>query len=94
MRSLLPPPLTPKRLKYTLICFQIGKSTNALDLISNRLIHRELLMVTNIVHFPSDIPCPADLPDPGIEARSPALQVDSLPAEPPGKSLAILVAMT
>ena len=26
-----------------------------------------------------------DLPDPGIEPRSPALQVDSLEAEPPGK---------
>ena len=26
-----------------------------------------------------------DLPNPGIEPRSPALQVDSLPAEPPGK---------
>ena len=24
-------------------------------------------------------------PNPGIEPRSPALQVDSLPAEPPGK---------
>ena len=27
---------------------------------------------------------PGDLPNPGIEPRSPALQVDSLPAEPPG----------
>ena len=26
-----------------------------------------------------------DLPNPGIESRSPALQVDSLPTEPPGK---------
>ena len=25
------------------------------------------------------------LPDPGIEPRSPALQADSLPSEPPGK---------
>ena len=31
------------------------------------------------------IPSPGDLPDPGIELESPALQVDSLPAEPPGK---------
>ena len=30
-------------------------------------------------------PLPGDLPDPGIEPRSPALQVDSLPSEPPGK---------
>jgi len=31
-------------------------------------------------------PSPGDLPNPGIEPRSPALQVDSLPAEPQGKS--------
>ena len=30
-------------------------------------------------------PSPGYLPNPGIEPRSPALQVDSLPAEPPGK---------
>ena len=28
---------------------------------------------------------PGDLPNPGIKPWSPALQVDSLPAEPPGK---------
>jgi len=30
-------------------------------------------------------PSPGDLPDPGIESMSPALQADSLPSEPPGK---------
>ena len=30
-------------------------------------------------------PCLADHPDPGIKPRSPALQADSLPYEPPGK---------
>ena len=30
-------------------------------------------------------PSPRDIPDPGIEPGSPALQVDSLPSEPPGK---------
>ena len=30
-------------------------------------------------------PSPGDLPNPGIEPGSPALQADSLPAEPPGK---------
>ena len=29
------------------------------------------------------LPPPGDLPDPGIEPGSPALQVDSLPSEPP-----------
>ena len=33
------------------------------------------------------LPCPppGDLPNPGIEPRSPALRADSSPAEPPGK---------
>ena len=30
-------------------------------------------------------PSPGDLPNPEIEPRSPALQTDSLPAEPQGK---------
>ena len=30
-------------------------------------------------------PSPGDLPDPGIEHRSPALQADALTSEPPGK---------
>ena len=30
---------------------------------------------------------PGDLPEPGIEPRCPALQADSLPSEPPGKSI-------
>ena len=32
-------------------------------------------------------PSPGDLPNPGIEPRSPALQIDALPSEPPGKPL-------
>ena len=32
-------------------------------------------------------PSPRDLPDPGMEPRSPALQADSLPTEPPGDRL-------
>ena len=30
-------------------------------------------------------PSPSDLPDPGIESRSPGLQADTLLSEPPGK---------
>ena len=30
-------------------------------------------------------PSPGDHPDPGIKPRSPTLQADSLPSEPPGK---------
>ena len=35
----------------------------------------------------SGLPCPSpgDLPNPGMEPRSPELQADSLPSEPPGK---------
>ena len=32
-------------------------------------------------------PSPGDIPNPGIELGSPALQADSLPSEPPSKSL-------
>ena len=31
-------------------------------------------------------PSPGDLPDPGIDPRSPALQADALPSEPPGNT--------
>ena len=31
------------------------------------------------------LPSPGDIPDPGIEPGSPALQKDALPSEPPGK---------
>ena len=38
-------------------------------------------------------PSPGDLPDPGIEPGSPALQADSLPFEPPGKPRYMPVAL-
>ena len=38
-----------------------------------------------ILELGSLSPSPGDLPSPGIESGSPALQADSLPAEPPGK---------
>ena len=34
-------------------------------------------------------PIPGALPDPGIKPRSPTLQTDALPSEPPGKSLLV-----
>ena len=39
------------------------------------------------------MPCPPpeDLPNPGIEPRSPTLQVDSLPSKPPGNPINIEV---
>ena len=38
-------------------------------------------------------PSPGDLPDPGIEPRSPALQANALPSKPPGKSIYIYIYM-
>ena len=38
-------------------------------------------------------PSSAVLPDPGIEPRSPALQADTLPSEPPGKLKTPLMAV-
>ena len=38
-------------------------------------------------------PPPGNLPDPGIEPRSPALQADSFSFEPPGKPLELLTTL-
>ena len=38
-------------------------------------------------------PSPGDLPNPGIEPRSPALQADTLTSEPPGKPTICSMAM-
>ena len=38
----------------------------------------------------SPFPSPGDLPDSGVEPESPALQVDALPSEPPGKSTILI----
>ena len=35
-------------------------------------------------------PSPGDLPDPGIEPRSPALEADALTSEPPGKQVVLV----
>ena len=36
-------------------------------------------------------PSPGDLPNPGIEPGSPALQADALPSEPPGKPVLVKI---
>ena len=36
------------------------------------------------------VPSPGDLPNPGMEPRSPTLLADSLPSQPPGKPKTIL----
>ena len=51
-------------------------------LLPTRLVHGILQSILERVAIPS----PGNLPNPGIEPRSPALQADSLPAEPQEKS--------
>ena len=41
----------------------------------------------------SPFPSPGDLPNPGVEPRSPALQVDYLPTEPQGKPKLVINAL-
>ena len=60
----------------------------ALYLIRGNVAHQDLLFMG----FPRQdywsgqpFPSPGDLPDPGIEPVSPALQADCLPSEQPGK---------
>ena len=57
--------------------------------VTPRTVARQTPLVLGIFQarirsgFP--FPSPGDLPDPGIEPRSPTLWADSLPSEPPGK---------
>ena len=43
-------------------------------------------LLNDVVLFIESIPFSRGFPDPGIEPRSPALQVDFLPSELPGKT--------
>ena len=52
-------------------------------LISFRMDWLDLLWNCGVGEDPS----PGDLPDPGIEPRSPVLEADALTSEPPGKPL-------
>ena len=56
---------------------------NPMDYTVHRILQARIL---EWVAFPS----PGVLPNPGIEPRPPALQVDSLPTEPQGKPIVII----
>ena len=45
--------------------------------------------------YSSELPCPSsgDLPYPGVEPGSPALQADSLPSEPPEKPMLYILVL-
>ena len=49
--------------------------------------HASLTMGFSRQEYWSGLPSPGDLPKPGIEPRSPALQADALTSEPPGKPI-------
>ena len=71
------------RLALVHICLKVKVAQSCLTLCEpmDYTVHGILQARTLQWVFPS----PEDLPNPGIEPRSPALQADSLPAEPPGK---------
>ena len=50
------------------------------------LIHGDTDMMPACPSHGQPFPSPGDLPNPGIEPGSPALQADSLPADLPGHS--------
>ena len=59
-------------------------------LLFGTVAHQSLLsMGFSRQEYWSRLPCPSlgDLPNPGTEPRSPALEADSLLSEPPGKSM-------
>ena len=60
----------------------LGLLACSVEMTASSEVPGALLHVVQLVLF-----CPplGDLPDPGIESGSPALQVGSLPTEPPGK---------
>ena len=72
--------------------FSISPFNNYLGLISFRIDWFDLLAVQGTLksllqqHLSkAAIPFPGDLPKPGFESRSPVLQADYLPSEPPEK---------
>ena len=69
------------------------------DLYNNFIIYHKVIII-DIIHYQASpsmgfsrqeywsglpFPSPGDLPDPGIEPGSPALEADALTSEPPGK---------
>ena len=71
------------------VCLYISCSVMSNSLQSHKL---QLIRLLRPCYFPrqgkwrgQSFPSPGDLPNPGIEFRSPALQAASLPSAPPGR---------
>ena len=67
--------------KHSILCVSCPDSLRPHGLQPARLLCKNTGNTIPGLPFPS----PGNLPDPGIEPRSSALQADSLPSEPPGK---------
>ena len=72
--------------EYTVLCLVTQSCPTLLDPVDCHPSGSSLHGVLQARNW-SGLPCPppGDLPNPGIEPRYPALQVDSLPSEPPEK---------
>ena len=71
-----------------LLCYAQSLSHVQLFATPQTVTHQALLSVGILqARILERLPCPSpgDLPNPGFEPRSPTLQADSLPSEPPGK---------
>ena len=63
----------------------VSNSLRSLELQPTRLLHPWVLQARILER--ASFPSPGDLSNPGIEPRSPALQADALPSQPPGKPM-------
>ena len=80
------------RIKTTMYKINSVSSPVRLFMTSRTLVcQAPLSMGFSRQEYWSGLPSPGDLPNPGIEPRSPVLQAGSLPFEPPGKPVAIYV---
>ena len=66
--------------RQTLLSSETPGKSESCQVVSNSFRPHGILQARILEWVP--LPSPGDLPNPGIEPRSPALQVDSLPAEP------------
>ena len=85
-----PHPTHPYREYLVVVCVSYSLSRVRLLVTSWPVAHQAPpSMEFSRQEYRSGLPCPpaGDLPNPGIELRSPSLQVDSLTSEPPGKPL-------
>ena len=71
------------------LCYTVLSHSIMSDSVTPGIVAHQapLFMEFSRQEYWSGLPClpPGDLPNPGIKPRSPTLQADSLPSEPPGK---------